>query len=33
MKNRRVELMITGLDLESELGDSIEQYRTIYQTE
>ncbi len=33
VKNRRVELMITGLDLESELGDSIEQYRTIYQTE
>ncbi len=33
VKNRRVELMITGLDMENELGDSIEQYRTIYQTE
>lgn len=32
VKNRRVELMITGLDLENELGDSIAQYRTIYQT-
>ena len=32
VKNRRVELMITGKDLESELGDSIEQYETIYQT-
>lgn len=32
VKNRRVELMITGMDLESELGDSIEQYETVYQT-
>lgn len=32
VKNRRVELMITGLDVDNELGDSIAQYRTIYQT-
>ena len=32
VKNRRVELMITGMDLDSELGDSIEQYETVYQT-
>lgn len=32
VKNRRVELMITGKDVENALGDSIEQYRTIYQT-
>lgn len=32
VKNRRVELMITGLDLQNALGDSIEQYRTVYQT-
>lgn len=30
VKNRRVEMMITGVD--DELGDSIEQYETIYQT-
>ena len=32
MRNRRVELMITGQDVDNELGDSIEQYHTIYQT-
>lgn len=31
VKNRRVELMITGM-VENELGDSIEQYRTVYET-
>lgn len=28
-KNRRVELMITGIDLYNELGDSIEQYESV----
>ncbi len=32
VKNRRVELMITGKDVDNALGDSIEQYRTVYET-
>ena len=32
VKNRRVELIITGMDLDSTLGDSVTQYRTMYQT-
>ena len=32
VKNRRVELMITGKDVDNALGDSIEQYETVYQT-
>ncbi len=32
VKNRRVELMITGLDLDNGLGDSITQYQTVYHT-
>ena len=31
-KNRRVELMITGLDPEDELGDSMANYSTMYTT-
>ena len=32
VKNRRVELIVTGKDLENRLSDSVEQYRTMYQT-
>lgn len=31
-KNRRVELVITGKDLENELSDSVKQYETMYES-